>query len=73
MVADHIREIERRAEAAGVPMAQVLLVAGINRSTWWRWGRWAQGDPRGQCPRLDALERVYDALNHHESRAAEGD
>ena len=72
MAADHIRDIRRRAEAAGVPMAQILLSAGVYRSTWWRWCLWLEGDPRGRYPRLETLEQIHEALAHHEAAASEG-
>ena len=30
-------EIEARAKAAGQSIAAILLFAGVNRTTWWRW------------------------------------
>jgi hypothetical protein len=30
-------EIESRAKAAGHTIAGVLILAGVNRATWWRW------------------------------------
>jgi hypothetical protein len=30
-------EIESRVKAAGYTITGVLLLAGINRVTWWRW------------------------------------
>jgi hypothetical protein len=30
-------EIETRAKAAGHSIAGVLILAGVNRATWWRW------------------------------------
>jgi hypothetical protein len=30
-------EIESRAKATGHTIAGVLILAGVNRATWWRW------------------------------------
>lgn len=30
-------QIEARAKAAGYTITGVLLLAGVNRTTWWRW------------------------------------
>ncbi len=72
LAAEHIRDIERRAEAAGVKITWVLMSAGVHYSTWWRWRLWLEGDERGQHPQLSTLEQIRDALVDHEARAREG-
>jgi len=49
-------EIEDRAGAIGQPIASILLLAGVNRSTWWRWktGKFQ--------PRAASLARINIAL-----------
>jgi hypothetical protein len=49
-------EIEDRVKAAGQPIAGILLLAGVNRSTWWRWktGKFQ--------PRAASLARINIAL-----------
>ncbi len=50
-------EIQARADAQGIPIADLLRKAGINRVTWWRWstGRFQ--------PRAGTVERIEAALN----------
>jgi len=50
-------EIQARADALGIPIAELLKKAGINRVTWWRWstGRFQ--------PRAGTVERIEAALN----------
>jgi len=50
------QDIEARAERKGLPLADVLATAGVNRSTWWRWktGRFQ--------PRAETVERIEAAL-----------
>lgn len=50
-------EIQARADALGIPIAELLKRAGINRVTWWRWstGRFQ--------PRAGTVERIEAALN----------
>lgn len=45
-------EIESRAKAAGHTITGILILAGINRATFWRWktGRFA--------PRAASVERI---------------
>jgi hypothetical protein len=49
-------EIEDRIKAAGYTITGVLLLAGVNRSTWWRWktGKFQ--------PRAVSLARINIAL-----------
>ncbi len=50
-------EIESRAKAAGYTIAGVLILAGVNRATWWRWktGKFQ--------PRAASLKRILDILD----------
>ena len=50
------QDIEARAQREGLPIADVLATAGVNRSTWWRWkkGRFQ--------PRADTVDRIEAAL-----------
>lgn len=45
-------EIEARAKAAGHSISGVLILAGVNRATFWRWktGKFQ--------PRADSLSRI---------------
>jgi hypothetical protein len=45
-------EIESRVKAAGQSIAGVLILAGVNRATWWRWktGKFQ--------PRAASLDRI---------------
>ena len=49
-------EIEARAKAAGQSVSAVLLFAGVNRATWWRWktGKFQ--------PRASSMARINIAL-----------
>jgi len=49
-------EIESRVKAAGYTITGILLLAGVNRSTWWRWktGKFQ--------PRAASLARINIAL-----------
>lgn len=51
-----ITEIESRVKEAGYTITGVLLLAGINRVTWWRWktGKFQ--------PRASSLARINIAL-----------
>jgi hypothetical protein len=50
------QDIEARAQREGLPIADVLATAGVNRSTWWRWktGRFQ--------PRAETVDRIEAAL-----------
>lgn len=50
-------EIEARAKAAGYTLSGVLILAGVNRATFWRWrtGKFQ--------PRAASLKRILDILN----------
>lgn len=50
-------EIETRAKAAGLTLSGLLILAGINRATFWRWktGRFR--------PRAASVERIRYVLN----------
>lgn len=50
-------EIETRAKAAGRSVSGVLILAGVNRATFWRWktGRFQ--------PRAATLQRIRCILN----------
>lgn len=50
-------EIQARADALGIPIAELLKRAGISRVTWWRWstGRFQ--------PRAGTVERIEAVLN----------
>ena len=50
-------EIESRAKAAGLTLSGLLILAGVNRATFWRWktGRFA--------PRAATVERIRYVLN----------
>jgi hypothetical protein len=54
--APEITVIEVDAEAAGIPMADVLAQANVNTTTWWRWKN-SHSDPR-----LGTLRKVSAAL-----------
>lgn len=54
--APEVAEIEARAAAANVNIADVLRRAGIASTTWWRWSEGHFG------PRLSTLRKVKDAL-----------
>jgi predicted transcriptional regulator len=49
-------EIESRAKAAGRTIASILILAGVNRATFWRWktGKFQ--------PRAASLKRILDIL-----------
>ena len=49
-------EIESRAKAAGLTLSGLLILAGVNRATFWRWktGRFA--------PRASSVERIRGIL-----------
>jgi len=57
MVDPQIREIQRRAAAANIPMARVLRTANVHQSTWTRWASGAFS------PKLSTFRRVQDALD----------
>ena len=50
-------EIESRAKAAGHTITGVLILAGVNRATFWRWktGKFQ--------PRAASLKRILDILD----------
>ena len=50
-------EIEARAKAAGHSLSGILILAGVNRATFWRWktGRFR--------PRAASVERIRYVLN----------
>ena len=50
-------EIETRAKAAGLTLSGLLILAGVNRATFWRWktGRFA--------PRAASVDRIRYVLN----------
>ncbi len=52
-----ITEIEARAKSAGHTLTGVLILAGVNRATFWRWktGKFQ--------PRAASLKRILDILN----------
>jgi hypothetical protein len=54
-------EIEARAKAAGHSISGVLVLAGINRATFWRWktGRFR--------PRAASVERIRGILSSIEN------
>jgi predicted transcriptional regulator len=49
-------EIESRAKAAGHTITGLLILAGVNRATWWRWktGKFQ--------PRAASIKRILDVL-----------
>ena len=49
-------EIEARAKAAGHSLSGILILAGLNRATFWRWktGRFQ--------PRAASIKRILDIL-----------
>lgn len=55
-------EIKTRAKEAGLTLSGLLVLAGINRATFWRWekGRFA--------PRAASIERIRGILNQHARR-----
>ena len=50
-------EIETRAKEAGLSLSGLLILAGVNRATFWRWktGRFA--------PRAASVERIRYVMN----------
>lgn len=48
---EELDTLKRRLKAAGVSVSHVLRDAGVDRSTWTRWGQ-------NQTPRLDRWEAV---------------
>ena len=50
-------QIEARAKAAGYSLSGILILAGVNRATWWRWktGKFQ--------PRAASIKRILDILN----------
>lgn len=52
-------EIQARAAKAGITLKDLLVAAGVNRATWWRWstGRFQ--------PRAATVERIEAALQPH--------
>lgn len=55
--APEIREIEARAQIAGIEIGDVLGRCGVAKTTWWRWSE-------GQFePRLSTLRKVREALD----------
>ena len=50
-------EIEARAKAAGHSLSGILILAGVNRATFWRWktGRFQ--------PRAASVDRIRYVLN----------
>ena len=52
-------EIESRAKAAGLTLSGLLILAGVNRATFWRWktGKFQ--------PRAASVERIRGILNQH--------
>ena len=50
-------EIEARAKAVGYTIAEALILARVNRATWWRWktGKFQ--------PRAASIKRILDILN----------
>lgn len=52
--ADDLTALKHDLKEARIPVDDVLAIAGVNRSTWTRWG--------GQhTPRLEVWERVQEA------------
>ena len=49
-------EIESRAKAAGYTLSGILILAGVNRATFWRWktGKFH--------PRAASIKRILDVL-----------
>ena len=62
--ADDFADLKGRLRAAGVPVEPVLALAGVNRSTWTRWGA------QRHSPRVDAWQRVKDAAERLIAEAA---
>lgn len=70
---DELADLKRALKEARIPVDDVLAVAGVNRSSWTRWGG-------NQVPRLDrwndvkaAAERLLAERGHaqaHEHRPA---
>lgn len=54
--ADELSELKRDLKAARIPVDDVLSLAGVNRSTWTRWGN-------QQSPRIDRWASVKDAAS----------
>lgn len=52
-----ISDIEQRAAGADIKMSEVLRLAGVAQTTWWRWG---EGHFE---PRIKTLRRVRTALD----------
>jgi DNA-binding phage protein len=56
-IAPEVLEIESLAEAAQVPMADVLKRANVASTTWWRWSQ------KHFEPRFSTLRKVREALD----------
>lgn len=70
MLHDWLADVERRAAIARVSVGAVLDRAGVQRTTWSRWQRKAQGAAGGSAPRLDTMEAVSAALAELEDERA---
>jgi len=55
-----VQELQNRMFAARLKVGRVMLEAGVNPSTWSRWGR-------GTPPNLGTLQKVAEAVNKLES------
>ena len=55
-----VQELQNRMYAARLKVGRVMVEAGVNPSTWSRWGR-------GTPPNLGTLQRVADAVNKLEN------
>lgn len=65
-----IRDIERRAKAARVPLAQLCRRAGIHPATFFKWRKTPRNpDPVGA--NLHSIEALYRALAEIEAEDAE--
>lgn len=64
-----IRDIERRAKAARVPLAQLCRRAGIHPATFYKWRKTPRNpDPVGA--NLHSIEALYRVLNAIEAEDA---
>lgn len=61
---------QRVKQVEGLSLRQLLIRAGVNYSTWWRWYQYTLGHPRGQAPRIDNFARVKSTLGQIEAEHA---
>ncbi|MEA3264928.1 MAG: hypothetical protein U9R07_15740 [Pseudomonadota bacterium] len=63
-----VADIEHRAFLADVSIATVCGKAGVNPTTFSRWKK-SERNPNPTSATLRAIEKLYDALSHFESRS----